>query len=47
MDFKRSAAIARKAIRDMEEIPYRNVMQEMVSGWLGEKVCLAALNCSC
>ncbi|EPT05737.1 hypothetical protein FOMPIDRAFT_1045040 [Fomitopsis schrenkii] len=32
MDFKRSAAIARKAIRDMEEIPYRNVMQEMANG---------------
>lgn len=31
MEFKRSAAIARKAVRDMEEIPFRNVMKEIVS----------------
>ena len=29
MDFKRSAVIARKAVRDMEEIPYQNVVRDM------------------
>ncbi|EPT05741.1 hypothetical protein FOMPIDRAFT_1027275 [Fomitopsis schrenkii] len=32
MEFKRSAATARKAIRDMEAVPYRKVMKEMADG---------------
>lgn len=31
MEFKRSAAIARVAVRDMEEVPYRNVVEAMAS----------------
>lgn len=33
MAFKRSAAVARKAVQDMEEIPYRNVVESMASAW--------------
>ena len=36
MDFKRSAVIARKAVKDMEEVPYQNVMRDMASIWSKE-----------